>query len=514
MALELSKRYVKFNLQELIHAAINVSMEARYCTRILKCAEGLHNKAFVLTMDNGFEVLAKLPNPNAGPPHYTTASEVATRELLRDLFNVPVPRVLAWSSDAANNLVEAEYIIEEKAPGVRLGALWNQWPRELKLELIRQVVDIENILTTIPFPKHGCIYFKDDLRSLTGDAENLNIKSASTGALERFSIGPLVSTDLWTGTRGDMRLDRGPWLDPSEYTQALGRNELAWIKSAASPRMNYYRSIQDYELPEEGIALLTQYMHVAPHLVPPSMDGAAAANVLWHPDLHLDNVFVDPDTRQITRIVDWQSACVAPLFYQSGVPRMFRHPKPVREGWIVPERPENFDSLGEGEKNKIDDDLEGETIHKYYEAQVCKRAPRHWAVLQRKDIPVIRKPVWLTSGVWENRDLFFLRQSLISLAARWEELFPDDQPPCPIKFTEKDLELHSKEEENMNGVGQMLVLFRDQGILPVDGMVDPSDFEIAKQNCRKFKDIFIGLAKDDDERKLFAKLWPYQDPEK
>lgn len=29
-------------------------------------------------MEDGNEVIAKLPNPNAGKPHFTTASEVAT----------------------------------------------------------------------------------------------------------------------------------------------------------------------------------------------------------------------------------------------------------------------------------------------------------------------------------------------------------------------------------------------------------------------------------------------------
>lgn len=301
--------------------------------------------------------------------------------------------------------------------------------------------------------------------------------------------------------------------NPSEYTQALGNNEIAWIKSHAKSRMNYYRSIRDHELPRDGLALLAQYMDVAPYLVPPPTDESATSNVLWHPDLHLDNMFVDPDTHEITRIVDWQSACVAPLFYQSGVPRMFRHPGPVREGWGVPNRPENFDSLSEDEQKKVDQDLESETIHKYYEAQVYKRAPRHWAVLQQRTFPVIRKPVWLVSGVWESADLFFLRQSLILLKNQWDGLFPDHQSHCPINFTEKELELHSKEEENMDGVGQMLVLFRDQGVLPVDGMVKPEDYDVARENCRKFKDIFIGMAEDEDERELFMRLWPYQEKE-
>lgn len=50
----------------------------------------------------------------------------------------------------------------------------------------------------------------------------------------------------------------------------------------------------------------------------------------------------------------------------------------------------------------------------------------------------------------------------------------------------------------------------DQGVLPVDGMVDPEDYEIASKNSRKFKDIFIGLAKNEAERESYTKLWPYQ----
>ncbi|KAJ9322920.1 hypothetical protein DTO027B5_2962 [Paecilomyces variotii] len=508
---ELSNRYVEFNLQQLIKVAVDTCNGAQSCTKVTKCSEGLYNKVFILTMDNGFEVVAKLPNPNAGPAHFTVASEVATREVLRDIFNVPVPQILAWSSDTALNPVKAEYIIEEKAPGVRLGSVWNQWPRELKLQLITQVVELENKLTSVTFDRHGCIYFKDDLRSLIGDVKEIHAANVAPGALERFTIGPMTSNELWKGARRDMPLNRGPWTDFREYAEALGRNEMIWIKSHAVPRMNYYRSSQSKELPQDGLALLKKYINVAPYLVPPPTAESGYANVLWHPDLHLDNIFVDPSTHQITRIIDWQSACVAPLFYQSCVPRLCRHPGPVREGWTVPDRPEGFEDLSESEKKRIDDDLESETLHKYYEAQVCKRAPRHWEVLQQKAVPILRKPVWLTTGAWENRDLFFLRESLMELMADWEELFPG--VACPIEFSSEEVELQTKEQENISGVGRMLTLFRDQAVLPVDGMVDPKDFEVARENCTKFKEVFVRLGKDDNERELFRNLWPYQEPE-
>ncbi|KAJ5735570.1 phosphotransferase enzyme family protein [Penicillium malachiteum] len=470
---ELERRHVKFNLQELLKIAVNACKGVRSGIKVTKCPEGLHNKAFILTMDNGSEVLAKLPNPNAGPAHFTVASEVATRELLRHVFNIPVPQIFAWSNDASANLVKAEYIIEKKAPGIQLGSAWHQWPRELKLQLITRVIDLEDKLTSISFDQHECIYFKDDLRLLTGEATELQVQAENVApkALQKY---------------------------------ALGNNEMLWIKSKGASRMNYYRSSQNKELPADGLELLKKYMDVAHYLGPSSTDESGALNVLWHPELHLDNIFVDPDTHEITSIIDWQSACVAPLFYQSCIPRLCRHLGPVQEGWKIPQRPDKLE-------NKIDNDLESEILHKNYEAQVCKRAPRHWKVLQNRSVPMIRKPVWLVTRVWENRDLFFLRESLMELVAYWDELFPD--VTYPIEFTREDVEMQAKENENIKGIGHMLTMFRDQAALPVDGMVDPEDYDVARKNCRKFKDIFVELGKDDEEKELFRNLWPYQESE-
>lgn len=54
--------------------------------KVLKCVEGQFNKAFLMTMNDGTEVLAKIPNPNAGPSFYTTASEVATRDFVSGIL--------------------------------------------------------------------------------------------------------------------------------------------------------------------------------------------------------------------------------------------------------------------------------------------------------------------------------------------------------------------------------------------------------------------------------------------
>ncbi|KAI1960268.1 Phosphotransferase enzyme [Ophidiomyces ophidiicola] len=68
-------------------------------------------------MTDGSQLVARVPNPNSGLPHYTTASEVATMDFTRSELDIPVPKVLAWHSRAAENQVGAEYIIMEKAAG-------------------------------------------------------------------------------------------------------------------------------------------------------------------------------------------------------------------------------------------------------------------------------------------------------------------------------------------------------------------------------------------------------------
>ena len=78
---EMSRRYVHFDMQELARLAAE-AVESESCVSIEKYPDGMYNKAFLLTMDDGAQVVAKVPNPNAGRPHFTTASEVATMEFV------------------------------------------------------------------------------------------------------------------------------------------------------------------------------------------------------------------------------------------------------------------------------------------------------------------------------------------------------------------------------------------------------------------------------------------------
>lgn len=82
-AREMAMRHASFNMNELAKcAAESVGFSLSQCIRVEKYPDGMFNKTFLFTMQDGTEVVGKVPNPNAGRVHNTTASEVATMDFV------------------------------------------------------------------------------------------------------------------------------------------------------------------------------------------------------------------------------------------------------------------------------------------------------------------------------------------------------------------------------------------------------------------------------------------------
>lgn len=79
---QLARRHVQFDLSGLLEILAE-AIGARQCVKIEKLSEGNFNKVFLITMIDGRDLIAKLPNPNAGRPHLTTASEAATMDYVQ-----------------------------------------------------------------------------------------------------------------------------------------------------------------------------------------------------------------------------------------------------------------------------------------------------------------------------------------------------------------------------------------------------------------------------------------------
>ncbi len=222
-------RYRRFDVLGLQQAACR-AVGANHCVSVEKVGEGNFNKAYRLEMEDGRRVIAKIPHPIAGPPVLTTASEVATMEFARTILNIPVPKVLAWGA-TDQNPVSTEYIIMEEAKGSQLHEVWEGLPLRTKLDVIREIVDVERKLLSISFSQYvaprqeqclylawltsfrriGSLYFNDCgiVGSMPAEAAT-DSKDISERIQSRFCIGPIVRREFWEKERSNMSQYHGP----------------------------------------------------------------------------------------------------------------------------------------------------------------------------------------------------------------------------------------------------------------------------------------------------------------
>jgi len=97
------------------------------------------------------------------------------------------------------------------------------------------------------------------------------------------------------------------------------------------------------------LAALHSYIRIAKFLVP--IDPSITASHLWHDDLHDENIFVDAkNPTEITGIIDWQSAQVAPLFDHVLDPSILDYEGPRIEDLERPKLPDNTKDLSKEEQ--------------------------------------------------------------------------------------------------------------------------------------------------------------------
>ncbi|KAJ0425255.1 phosphotransferase family protein [Aspergillus carlsbadensis] len=344
------QRYVEFDLNSLCRLAARQFGDSTTCVRVVK-REGNFNKAFLLTMDDGSEVVAKLPCPNAGPPALTTASEVATLEFLRSRTSIRVPRVLEWSA-APSNPVGAEFIIMEKIRGVPLVEKWDAMSTLDRYKVIDQVVQLENELTGVVLPAYGGLHLRE---SIPATVRRYPLP-AELDPERRFCIGPSCRRTWWhgasiNGLKGELK-DVGPWASLSEYAMSTVDRVSTHINSSSAEVQQQLSNCDESQSIRDYKSLLERLRMVLPTLSHHNRVMDVSSLVLWHTDLHLGNIF---------------SCHSAPLFLQAQFPEFLAPPQDYTFGPEAPSLPGDFDSLGPEEQQEARHENEFASRSKYYE---------------------------------------------------------------------------------------------------------------------------------------------------
>jgi hypothetical protein len=214
-----------FHVKELANlAAAAVQRRPEDVVKFEKLAEGGFNRTFLVSMRDGFQMVARIPYPMTEPKQLLVASEVATMDYLRS-HGIPTPEIYGYST-TAENLADTEYIFMEFNRGINLGDIWFELGETARIAVVRRLVELESRLFSLTFPASGSLYYSRDLDAATDRIEMACGPPSENGP---FCIGPDTTLALWYGNRLALDTFRGP----CEYTNLnlLGKHLAAILIS-------------------------------------------------------------------------------------------------------------------------------------------------------------------------------------------------------------------------------------------------------------------------------------------
>ncbi|KAI9051775.1 hypothetical protein LZ554_004042 [Drepanopeziza brunnea f. sp. 'monogermtubi'] len=480
----LSERYLRFNVCELKRIAAE-SVKAQSCKSMTKLTEGRSNRVFRLVMDNGSVAIALIPMLNGGRlAQKPTASEVATMDFARTVLNIPAPKVFAWSMDSGNS-VGTEYVIMEEAPGTQLQDVWETQDISQKEEIVQALVNIEKKLLSVSFTQYGNIYFASDAFPGCEAAEVIGDlpPELKVAIEERFVIGPVVARGFYKGERASMAIERGPWKSPYDYLKAIANREIAWLSSFASlrPSHNPFSASEAPKSPSSHISLYEKFLRVIPYLLPQKTELSRSS--LWHWDMHFSNVFVEGSQFRYPKIVDY-------------------------DGEIILKLPETYESLEGEEKASMRRQVERSLVMYLYVTCTDETNPLLSEVLRVGYSKRRQETVKFSENTWDG-DFLFLRQCLIRLERDWAELGFD--VPCPIHFTEEELQANYAEGEGWNERADFWDSMR--GIVDRDGWTTNEMYDEALEMFIELREVGLNEL-TGEERAEFDKqmIWAQRGP--
>ncbi|GFN11009.1 phosphotransferase enzyme family protein [Aspergillus tubingensis] len=490
----MATRRVRFNISELAkRAAESVGFSHDQCVDVERLLHGMFNKAFLFTMQDGTQIVGKVPNPNAGRPHYTTASEVATMDFVINKLSTPVPKVLAWSSNASENPIGAEYIIMEKVRGVQLDNVWPRMDIKQRFELVKTIARYQKAWMSKSFTKYGSLYYSKDLQS--------------SGCI-------LVNED---GSQIDVDFDRGPWNKLYGYKLAIGFRELACVQEMPQlPRslLGLYGPGTYRRSPSKKIAAIRDYLRMV-HFFLPTDDSISSA-FLWNPDLHVANIFVNPENlSEVVGIIDWQSSEVLPLFDHARQPYFLDYDGPPATGLSPPDFPHDFDQLNADEKIKAERLYLNMSLATLYRKLTYGKNKRLFKAMEFQQTSSFDMMLFAQNLLIDGEALY--RARLLELEEEWPCL-PGVQvsgnPPFPLQYTTGEVSsIHEDADKASRSMGLMRGVKESLGELwPEKGIVPPERYDEVRELLRHVKtELIQQLANSEEEKIGWEKAWPFDD---
>lgn len=215
---------------------------------------------------------------------------------------------------------------------------------------------------------------------------------------------------------------------------------------------------------------------------------------LSHPNLSLDNIWIDPITKKIVSLTGWQSTTITPPLLKRPYPKFLDVEFQTQSG----DRSQPLPKERYRELVKVSDPLRYDRIFS---------SPQEYELLMG--------PISSIFNAWNNRGIFRLRESLLAVRnSKGIDLVRS--VPELEQFSPSELESHTKEKyarQERDMLFNMIQDVQNTVKIPIDGRVLAEDFERAQELSEVYRRQYIDLAAGNRARKaLHKKTWPFDSP--
>ena len=245
---------------------------------------------------------------------------------------------------------------------------------------------------------------------------------------------------------------------------------------------------------------------------------ACRASVLWHNDLHSDNIFVDKDNPAlITGIIDWQAVPLNPAFLHVHYPSLIEYDGPILDGFEKPKLPPKFKELSDEDQKAARALVSSQSIWLFYKVAIQQQAPDLLRVLLNRDY-LPRQILSLAGSTFDDGEAYVQYiLSDLAQAEMWQNILAQNKQEfvqCPLSYsTEQRAKFQSEIEKWERDVALKARVLEEVGAYNGwNGAVPPEEYDSRGAILEKAKHDFLDRESNSlAEREQWEKVWPFRD---
>ncbi|KAL1795346.1 hypothetical protein ACET3X_007162 [Alternaria dauci] len=232
---------------------------------------------------------------------YMLRSEFGTIKLIRERTKCPVPEVIAYS-DTLDNDLGAPYILMKACQGRCALDVWYGVDSDGRFDLEKSDRPSAALASKRSRMLRSLAQAMAELRNLEFDKIGaLNFDEVDMDGMP--TIGPVWLWNVELDSISDMFTEKALAEKPvydSSLELLMDGLEKAWPREGKEGRLLAMHGILDTFFRSDAFSK------------PAKPECSKETFVLRHDDLNLQNIFCDPDTGEVTAIIDWERASTAP----------------------------------------------------------------------------------------------------------------------------------------------------------------------------------------------------------